>query len=94
LSCGWSQDGLQTFNKLATEISKDRKENGEEFNKAFKISMEQEMQSSDTNKNAKRKQHCIDTYNDLNGNGLMINNEEESDDSDKDEWVMKNAFQV
>jgi hypothetical protein len=36
LPCGWSQDGLHTFNELAKEISKDPKEHGEEFKKAFK----------------------------------------------------------
>jgi hypothetical protein len=94
LPCGWSEDGLRTFNALAKEISNDRKENGDEFEKAFKIDMEQEMQSNATNKNGKRKRCCIDTYNDLNESVLIVKNEEDSDDDNKDEWVTKNEFQV
>jgi hypothetical protein len=55
LPCGWSTDGLHTFNALAKEINNDRKENGDEFKKAFKINMKQEMQSNTTNKNGKQK---------------------------------------
>jgi hypothetical protein len=41
LPCGWSKDGLQTFNQLAKEIYKNRQEKGEEFEKAFKKTMEE-----------------------------------------------------
>jgi hypothetical protein len=77
LSCGWSKDGLQTFNQLAKEVyNKNRKEHGEEFDKAFKKSIKQEMAS--TNKTGKRKRNCVDTYNDLNEGGLIMKDEENS----------------
>jgi len=91
LQCGWSKDGLQTFNKLAREIYIDRKEHGEAFDSAFKKNMEQQMES--TNKNGKRKRNCIDTYNDLNQGHLITNNEEEGGDKEE-EWVAKNMFKV
>ena len=93
LPCGWSQDGLHTFNELAKEISKDRKEHGEEFEKAFKKWIEQQIEISATNKNGKRKRNCIDTYNDLNEGQFIIKNEEDHDNK-KDDWVTKNMFQV
>jgi hypothetical protein len=83
LPCGWSKDGLRTFNQLATEIYKNRNEHGEEFDKAFKKSIEEEMAS--TNKTGKRKRSCIDIYNDLNEGELIIKDEESSDD---EHWVM------
>jgi hypothetical protein len=52
------------------------------------------MQSNTTNKNGKQKWNCIDTYNDLNESVLIVKNEEDSDDDNKDEWVTKNEFQV
>jgi predicted AAA+ superfamily ATPase len=92
LSCGWSKDGLQTFNQLAKEVYKNRKEHGEEFDKAFKKSIEQEMAS--TNKTGKRKRNCVDTYNDLNEGGLIMKDEENSEDEEQEEWVAKNVFIV
>jgi hypothetical protein len=89
LPCGWSKEGLQTFNKLAKEVYINRKENGEEFDKAFKKSMEQEMAS--TNKTGKRKRNYIDTYNDLNEGELIIKDEE---CSDEEQWVTSNVFTV
>jgi hypothetical protein len=41
LPCEWSQDGLCTFNALAREISKDRKEHGDKFKKALKMTIQQ-----------------------------------------------------
>jgi hypothetical protein len=93
LPCGWSQDGLQTFNQLAKEISQDRMENGENFNVAFKTSIEEEMAISAMNKNGKRKRQCIDTYNDLNEGQLIMKDEEDSENED-DQWVRKNRFMV
>jgi hypothetical protein len=93
LPCGWSQEGLITFNKLAKEISQDRIENDESFNEAFKKSMENEMAISALNKNGKRKRECIDTYNDLNEGQLIRRDEEDSDEED-DPWVRKNSFMV
>ena len=92
MSCGWSKDGLQTFNQLAKEVYKNRKEHGEEFDKAFKKSIEQEMAS--TNKTGKRKRNCVDTYNDLNEGGLIMKDEENSEVEEQEEWVAKNVFIV
>jgi hypothetical protein len=93
LSCGWSKDGLQIFNQLAKEVYKNCKEHGEEFDKAFKKSIEQEMAS--TNKTGKRKRNCrVDTYNDLNEGELIMKDEENSEDKEQEEWVAKNVFVV
>jgi hypothetical protein len=70
LPCGWSQDGVQTFNKLAKEVSTDCQKHDEEFDKAFRKSIEQEMTS--TNKTGKRKRNYIETYNDLNEGELIM----------------------
>jgi acetyl-CoA carboxylase carboxyltransferase component len=94
LPCGWSKEGLQTFNQLAKEVSKNRKEHGDEFEKAFKISMEQEMENKVMNKHGKRKRNCIDTYNDLNKTQVIMKDDNETSDDEMDEWVRKNAFQV
>ena len=94
MSCGWSKDGLQTFNQLAKEVYKNRKEHGEEFDKALKKSIKQEMASS--NKTGKRKRNCIDTYNDLNEAELIMNKDEENsgDEEQEEGWVSKNVFIV
>ncbi len=92
LPCGWSKDGLQTFNKMAREVNTNCQEHGEEFDKAFKKSMEQEMAS--TNKYGKRKQNCIDTYNDLNEEALIRKDEESSEEEEQEQWVAKNVFMV
>ena len=87
LPCGWLKDGLQTFNQLAKEVYFSRKAHGEEFDKAFKKTIEEEMAS--TNKTGKRKRNCIDTYNDLNEGELIIKEEEHSDE---EHWVSRNVF--
>ena len=87
LPCGWSKDGLQTFNQLAKEIYKNRNEHGEEFDKAFKKSIKEEMAS--TNKAGKRKRNSIETYNDLH-QAELINSDEEQ----KEGWVSENMFVV
>jgi hypothetical protein len=93
LPCGWSKYGLRTFNQLAKEVYKNRNEHGEEFDKAFKKSLEEEMTS--TNKTGKRKRSCINIYNDLNEGELVINKDEENSDEDQEEgWVSKNVFVV
>jgi hypothetical protein len=93
LPCGWSKDDLQTFNQLAKEVNKNRQEHGEEFDKAFKKTIEEEMAS--TNKTGKRKRNCIDTYNDLNEGALVKNDEESSGvEVDQEDWVSKNVFLV
>jgi hypothetical protein len=76
LPCGWSKDGLQTFNNLAKKISADRQKHGEEFDKAFKKTIEQEMAS--TNRTGKRKRNYIETYNDLNKGELFMNASEKA----------------
>ena len=93
MPCGWSKDGLQTFNQLAKEVNKNRQEHGEEFDKAFKKTIKEEMAS--TNKTGKRKRNCIDTYNDLNEGALVKNDEESSGvEVDQEDWVSKNVFLV
>jgi hypothetical protein len=90
LPCGWSQKGLEAFNKLAQEIAKDRNDHQEEFEKAFKESIEQQIENSAASKNEKRKAHCIDTYNELNEAALIMKDDEDSDN----EWVTQNEYQV
>jgi len=78
---------------LAKEVHNNRKELGEDFDKAFKKSTKQEMAS--TNKPGKWKRNCIDTYNDLNEGELMINKDKDnSDEEQEEEWVTKNVFVV
>jgi predicted AAA+ superfamily ATPase len=91
LPCGWSKEGLQTFNALAKEVYKDRQKHDEEIDKAFKENIEQEMASN--NKTGKRKRNCIDTYNDLNEQE-MIKKDEEDSDEEEGCWVMENVFTV
>jgi hypothetical protein len=93
LPCGWSEDGLQTFNKIARELIINRKEHGDEFDKAFKTRIEQQMASSSTNKKGKRKRQCVDTYNDLHQGELTTKGGDNSDD-ESEHWVMKNLFMV
>jgi hypothetical protein len=50
--------------------------------------------NSASNKNGKQKRYCIDTYNDLNDNDLLVNNEEESDNNRNNELVTKNEFYI
>ena len=93
LPCGWTKDhGLKTFNQLAKEVYKNRKQHGEEFDKAFKISCEKEKMSS-TNTTPKRKRNYFDTYNDLN-EGEPIIKEEELSGSDGEKWAARNVFMV
>jgi hypothetical protein len=92
LPCGWSQDGLCTFNALAREISNDRKEHGDGFKKSFKMTIQQQALNSASNKNGKRKRNCIDTNNDLNENDFIVNNAEESDNDSNSKWVTRNEF--
>jgi hypothetical protein len=93
LPCGWSKEGLETFNQLAKEIKQDRKEHGETFNEAFKTSIEEEMALSQLHKNGKRKRQCIDTYNDLNETEMIIKDEENSEE-ESEQWVRRNSFMV
>jgi hypothetical protein len=87
LPCGWSKDGLQLFNQLAKEVYKNCNEHGEEFDKAFKKSIKEEMAS--TNKAGKRKRNYIETYNALN-QAELINSDEEQEEG----WVSENLFVV
>jgi len=91
---GWSQDGLQTFNQLAKEVYKNRKEYGEEFNKAYKKALEEEMAS--TNKTGKRKRSNIDTYDDLNDGAFLMKDAKscDEDEEEDEQWVAKNVFIV
>ena len=91
VTCGWSKQGLQTFNKLAREIFISHKEDGEDFNKTFKEHIEQEMAS--TNKTSKRKRNCIETYNDLNEEEMKQNYEDQNVEENEG-WVARNLFIV
>jgi hypothetical protein len=91
VTCGWSKQGLQTFNQLAREIFISHKEDGEDFDKAFKEHIDQEMAS--TKKTGKRKRNCIETYNDHNEEEMKRNYEEGNVEEDKG-WVAKNLFIV
>ena len=94
LPCGWSKDGLQLFNQLAKEVHKNCNEHGEEFDEAFKKSIEEEMAS--TNRAGKRKRNCIETYNDLNQAELIMNKDDEinSDEEQEQGWVLENMFVI
>jgi hypothetical protein len=94
LLCGWSSDGLQVFNQLAKEVCKNRQEHGEDFDKAFKNTMEEDMAS--TNKAGKRKRNGIDTYNDLNASALIMKDAETGagGEEEEEEWVSKHVFTV
>ena len=94
MPCGWSKDGLQLFNQLAKEVYKNRTEHGEEFDKAFKKSIKEEMAS--TNRAGKRKRNYIETYNDLNQAELIMNKNDEinGDEEQGPRWVSENLFVV
>ena len=93
MPCGWSKDGLQTFNQLAKEVYKNRQEHGEEFDKAFKDALEEEMAS--TNKTGRRKRNNIDRYNDLNEGALIMKDAEScGGEEEEEEWVSKHVFTV
>ena len=87
-------DGLQAFNQLAKEVYKNRQEHGEDFDKAFKNTMEEDMAS--TNKAGKRKRNGIDTYNDLNASALIMKDAETGagGEEEEEEWVSKHVFTV
>jgi hypothetical protein len=86
--------GFAPFNALAKEISKDCKEHGDKFKKAFKMTIQQQALNSASNKNGKQKHNCIETYNELNENDFIVNNEKESDNDSNNEWVTKNEFYI
>ena len=89
MPCGWSDYGLETFNKLAAEVKINRQELGQEFDKAFKKYMQETIVT--TKKAGKRKRNEIETYNDLDEGGQMQNDGEKSDEED---WVRNNMFMV
>jgi hypothetical protein len=93
LPCGWSEEGLQTFNQIAREVTINRNEHSEEFDKAFKTCIEQEMASNTIHKKGKRKRECVDTYNDLHQGEVTMKGGENSDDEDQ-AWVAKHVFMV
>ena len=94
LSSGWNKDGLETFNRLAREVLKDREKHGVQFDKAFKTSCE-EAEWSSTKPTRKRKRNIIETYSDLHG-GEGIKNKKEHIDSDgeAENWVAEHVFMV
>jgi hypothetical protein len=87
---GWSNEGLDMFNKIAKAVMLDHKKRGEEFDQEFKDKMEEEaMKKMRSNKKQKRIQ--IITYNDLNG-AAQLNSEEEY--SEEEEEVSIKVFEV
>ena len=91
MSSGWNRDGLETFNKLAKEVVKDRKKHGVIFDKAFTLCEEAKDKATKTTR--KRTRNVVDIYSDLNG-GAAIENREEDSDSDTENWVAKNVYIV
>ena len=89
MSSGWNNIGLETFNKLAKEVLKDRKKHGVNFDKAFTIWEEAKKCSTQTTR--KRRRNIVDTCSDLNG-GEAIKNEEEDSDSDTENWAAANVY--
>jgi hypothetical protein len=87
---GWSNEGLEMFNKIAKAVMQDHKKRGEEFDQEFKEKMEEEtMNKMRSNKKQKRIQ--IATYNDLNGAAELDSEEEHSEE--EEEVIMK-VFEV
>lgn len=62
---GWSREGLEVFNKLASKVALDRRARGEEFGKQFHEAMMQQV-AAKTKSGRKRKLDVL-TYNDLSG---------------------------
>ena len=89
LPCGWSKEGLQTFNELANEVIIDRKEHGSEFDNKYKERVKQDL--ANTYKAKKRKRHCVDTYSDLLDGEVMVEFQEHDDE---DNWVNRKKFAV
>jgi hypothetical protein len=65
-------------------------EHGEEFDEDFKTSIQMQLESKTSSKIGKRK-IGIQTYNDLNGEEFILNN---NGSCYKEEWVKKHSFQV
>ena len=77
---------------MCTEVKINRRQLGQEFDKAFKESMEETMIC--TSKNGKRKRNYIETYNDSNEEEQIIVNGEKWDEEEEDDWVATNIFTV
>jgi hypothetical protein len=93
LPSGWNKKGLETFNRLAREVLNDRMKRGEEFDKAFKTSCE-EAKLSCTKTTPKRKRNYVDTYNDLDGEGIQNKGEHIDSDGEPENWVSEHVFIV
>jgi hypothetical protein len=87
---GWSNEGLEMFNKIARAVYFDHKHRGEEFEQTFKKEMEKEAMKK-MNSNKKQKKIKIVTYNDLNG-AAELNSEEQQ--SEEEEEVSIKVFEV
>ena len=86
MPCGWSREGLETFNVFANEVILDRSEHGKAFDNDFKENIKQELTTK--YKTKKRKRSCIDTYSDLMDEELLVKNE------DEENWVSRKGFAV
>lgn len=89
MPCGWSKEGLETFNVFANEVIIDRHDHGKQFDNDFKANIKQELATK--YKTKKRKRNYIDTYSDLMDGEHMIKNEE---DSEEENWVSRKGFAV
>lgn len=72
---GWSVEGLEKFNEIATQVKKDRINLGEEFNIQFKSFMVEQWNRKQMKK---QKRMEISTYNDLNGSDNLHPEEEDT----------------
>ena len=60
---GWLVQGLQKFNEIAQQVKMDRNNFGDDFNREFKLYMDDE---ANKNKKSKHKREEVHMYNDLN----------------------------
>ena len=86
---GWTNEGMQTFNRLAREVDSDRKAHGSKFEKAFKKWIDEEVANS--KKSEKRKREYIDTYNDLQAAGMA---DTEDDEQSAYKTLVRSRFEV
>jgi hypothetical protein len=79
---GWSNEGLEMFNKIAKAVMLDRNKRGEEFDQEFKEKMEEEDMNKMRRKKKKRAIQIV-TYNDLNGAAELHSKEEHSEEEEE-----------
>ena len=80
---------MKTFNRLAREVDRDRKEHGTSFEKAFKKKIDEEVANS--KRSEKRKREYADTYNDLQAAEMA---DSEDDEQSAYKTLVKGGFEV